>query len=459
MGARFVNVDRDTVMLLPPSMQEWVDPNDMVHFVIDAVQTMELPELEVNHRGSGSLQYPPKMMLTLLLYCYANGIMSSRKIETATWHLVPVRYLTGDTHPDHDTINSFRKNNDAAVRAAFRQLLLMASHMKVLKVGAVSIDGTHIKANASKYKNVRYDRISELSKQLDEDIDQLLAEAAAADEADEDDGQRIPAQVGRREEMRAKLQQAKAIIEQQAREKEQQRQDRDDHDRGDDEAPAPRKKRRSPKDATPEDQHQINLIDPDSKLMRKSRRDGWQQAYNAQAVVDADGSQLILGSYVATSTVDAWELEPALETIDPEVGTPTVVLADAGYVRTKLIERFEADPARPELFLAITGDDHDLRRYDYRPPKRRTKTVKSPVLIAMREKVRSDEGRKIYQKRKQSVEPAFGIIKSVLGFDQFLRRGFDAVNAEWNLVCTAYNVKRLWRLWTSLPVQHAASGG
>lgn len=392
MGARFVNVDRSTPMLLPPSIQDWLDPNDMVRFVIDAVETMELPQLEVNHRSSGSPQYPPKMMLTLLLYCYANGIMSSRKIETATWHLVPVRYLTGDTHPDHDPINTFRKNNDAAVREAFRQLLLMANQMKVLKVGTVSIDGTHIKANASKYKNIRYDRISELSKQLDEDIDRLLAEAAAADEADKDDGQRIPDGVGRREEMRAKLQEAKPVIEQQAREKEQQRQDRDEND-----PPKPPKKRRNPEDARPEDQHQINLIDPDSKLMRKSRRDGWQKAYNAQAVVDADGSQLILGSDVATNT----------------------------------------------------GDDHDLRRYEYRPAKRRRRTVKSPILLAMREKVRSEEGRKIYQKRKQSAKPVFGIIKSVLGFDQFLCRGFDAVNAEWNLVCTAYNLKRLWRLWAA----------
>jgi transposase len=350
MGARFVNVDRDTTMLLPPSIQEWLDPDDIVHFVIDAAETMELPQLEVNHRGSGSPRYPPKMMLTLLLSCDANGIMSSRKIETATWHLVPVRYLTG---------------------------------------------GTHIKANVSKYKNIRYDRISELSEQLDEDIDRLLAEAAAADEADEDDGQRIPAGVGRREEMRAKLREVKAIIEQQARGKEQQRQDREDHGRDDEDPP---KKRRNARDARPEDQHQINLIDPDSKLMRTSRRDGWQQAYNAQAVVDADGSQLILGS-VATNTVDAWELEPALETIDSEVGTPTAVLADAGYVRTRLIERFEADPERPELFLSITGDDHDLLRYDYRSPKKRTKDVKSPILVAMREKVRSDEGRKIYQKR------------------------------------------------------------
>ncbi|WP_018527339.1 transposase [Alkalispirochaeta alkalica] len=459
MGARFVNVDRDTPMLLPPSIQEWLDPNDMVHFVIDTVESMELPQLVVNHRGTGTPQYPPQMMLALLLYCYANGIMSSRKIEMATWHLIPVRYLTGDTHPDHDTINSFRKNNDEAIRETFRQLLLVAREMKMLKVGTVSIDGTHIKANASKYKNIRYDRIDDLTTQLDEDIDKLMAEAEVADEADEDDGQRIPEQIARREELRAKIQEAKAAIEQQAREKEQRRQDREDHDRDDEDPPKPSTKRKNPNDAKPEDRNQINLIDPDSHLMRKSRRDGWQQAYNAQAVVDADGSQLILASYVADSSADNWELEPALETVSPEVGAPTTVLADAGYVRKKLIMRFDSDPEAPELYLAITGDDHDLRRYDYRPPKKKTKVVKDPVLIAMREKVRSNEGRKIYQKRKQSVEPVFGIIKSVLGFDQFLRRGFNAVNAEWNLVCTAYNLKRMWRIATADPVPTGCAGG
>jgi transposase len=413
-----VNVDRDTPMLLPPSIQQWVDPNDMVHFVIDAVESMQLRQLVVNHRGTGTPQYPPQMMLALLLYCYANGIMSSRKIETATWHLVPVRYLTADTDPDHDTINSFRPNNDAAIREAFRQLLLLAREMKMLKVGTVSVDGTHIKANASKYKNIRYDRIAELTTQIDADIDTLLAEAEAADEADEDDGQRIPEQIARGEVLRAKIQEAKAAIEKQAREKEQRRQDREDHDRDDEDPPKPAQKRKNPDDAKPEDRSQINLIDPDSHLMRKSRRDGWQQAYNAQAVVHADGSQLILGAYVADSSADHWELEPALETVLPEAGTPTTVLADAGYVRKRLITRFESNPDAPELYLAITGDDHDLRGYDYRPPKKKTKVVKDSVLIAMREKIRSDDGRKIYQKRKQSVEPVFGIIKSVLGFDQ-----------------------------------------
>ena len=461
MSARFVNVDRDTPMMLPPSIQQWVDSNDMVHFVIDTVESMELPQLKVNHRGIGTPQYPPQMMLALLLYCYANGIMSSRKIETATWHLVPVRYLTGDTHPDHDTINTFRKENTAAVGEAFRQLLLMARQMGMLKVGTVSIDGTHIKANASKYKNVRYDRIAELEQQLDADIAELLAEAEAADERDEDDGQRLPKEITRREVLREKIREARAALEEQTRQKEQQRQDREDRDRdGDEDPPKKRKKRIDAKDAKPDDRHQINLIDPDSSLMRKSNRDAWQQAYNAQAVVYAAGSQLILASYVADSPTDYYELEPALQAIAPEVGKPATVLADAGYVRKKLIERFVADPQAPELYLAISAADHDIRRYDYRPLQRQKKRrITDPLLVAMQEKVRSDEGRKIYRKRKQTVEPVFGIIKSVIGLDQFLRREFAAVNAEWRLVCTAYNMKRLWWLCSAGPPKTGLIGG
>lgn len=461
MSARFKNVDRYTPMLLPPSIQEWVDPNDMVHFVIDTVESMELPQLKVNHRGTGTPQYPPHMMLALLLYCYANGIMSSRKIETATWHLIPVRYLTGDTHPDHDTINTFRKENAAAIQEAFQQLLRTARQMNMLKVGTVSIDGTHIKANASKYKNIRYDRAQELERQLDADIAELLAEAEAADDRDDDDGQRMPEELAQRDVLRQRIREARAVLEEQAREKEQRRQDREDRDRDDYiDPPLPPQKRKDPHTAKPEDRHQINLIDPDSSLMRKSVRDGWQQAFNAQAVVDAEGSQMILAAYVSRSPTDHYELEPALEAIDSELGVPTAVLADAGYARKKLIERFARDPEKPELYVAISSDDHDLRRYDYRPEKTRKKRkVTDPVLVKMQEKVRSEEGRKIYRKRKQTVEPVFGIIKTVIGMDQFLRRGFEAVNEEWNLVCTAYNMKRLWRLSTSGSLQRALIGG
>ncbi len=181
--------------------------------------------------------------------------------------------------------------------------------------------------------------------------------------------------------------------------------------------------------------------------MRQSRGGGWQQAYNAQAVVGAEGSQLVLVSYIADSHSDRNELERALELMPSELGAPQVLLADAGYVNAAVIERLQQDPDAPELYVAVTSADNDCRRYEFRPPKKPRKTpITDPTLVAMREKVCCEEGRKIYGRRKCSVEPVFGIIKNVLGLRQFLRRGIEAVSSEWTLTCTAYNMKRLWAL-------------
>ena len=157
-----MNVDRDTPMLLPVDLREWVPGEDLVHFVIEAVDSMQLPSMAVNRRGTGSEQYPPRMMLALLVYCYCMGVFSSRRIERATYRDIAVRYLTGDTHPDHDTICAFRRQNGLVVKEGFVEVLRLAAEMKLLKVGTVSVDGTHIRANASKHKSVRYDRAGEL---------------------------------------------------------------------------------------------------------------------------------------------------------------------------------------------------------------------------------------------------------------------------------------------------------
>jgi transposase len=450
MSTRFVNVDRDTAMLLPPDLREWVPADDMVHFVIEAVAGMELPTLKVNRRGSGSEQYPPKMMLALLIYCYANGIFSSRRIERATWRDVAVRFLTGDTHPDHDTICRFRRENFEAVAEAFLQVLQLARAMGVLKVGTVSVDGTHIKANASKDRNVRYDRAGELERQLQQDIKDLLEQAERSDQRDDDGGQSIPVEIARRERLRAKMQQARRELEQRARaraaaeraEYEKKVVEREKRT-GKRQGPHPK----PPKDR-PDDHEQINLTDADSGLMRKSKREGYTQSYNAQAAVDADGSQLILSGHVSTCASDANELEPAVRAIPESVGQASAVLADSGYVNTDAFKQLEKD--RLDLYVSVSrGESQSARPYDYRPKsvtQKPSKTVKDPRLLAMQEKLRSAVGRAMYALRQQTVEPVFGIIKSVLGFRQFLLRGLEKVSGEWGLVCLAYNVKRLWRL-------------
>ncbi len=425
-------------MLLPVDMRDWVPENDLVHFVVAAVDGMQLSTVRVNSRGTGSRQYPPSMMLALLIYCYANGVFSSRRIERATYRDVAVRYLTGDTHPDHDTICAFRRDNAGLVREAFKQVLSLAREMKLLKVGTVAVDGTHIKANASKHKSVRYDRAGELERMLDEDIQKLLDLAESSDRDDRPDEQELPQEIARRERLREKMIEARQKLEERAREQaEAQRQDRQDGSGGGQQSKV-----------TPKDSQQINLTDADSALMRKSHRDSYEQAYNAQAVVDADGSQLVLSTDVIRTPSDANQLEPALEQVPECVGPVDRLLADGGYVNADAIERVGQ---KVDLYVAIASEDNSYRRYDYRPAKNGPgKKVTDARLVAMREKVSSEDGKRIYGKRASTVEPVFGIIKGPpMGLRQFLLRGLEKVRLEWNLVCLAYNMKRIWSLQTT----------
>ena len=440
MSTRFVNVDRDTPMLLPPDLRDWVAEDDMVHFVIEAVNGMRLTEFRINARGSGSAQYPPKMMLALLAYCYANGIFSSRKIERATYRDVAVRFIAGNHHPDHDTIARFRRQNLDVVREAFKQVLHLAKKLDLLKLGTISIDGTHIAANAAKDRNVRYDRAGELEAKLSKDIEELLNKAEQADENNEDD-QALPDQINRREKLLAKMRQARAELEQQAKERAEAKQaeyqqkmaEYQSRGAGGHVPPAPVQ--------TPQDKDQVNLTDSDSKLMRKTHRSPCTQAYNAVAAVDVN-SMLILSQHVTQCASDVNELIPAYRNIDPQLGKVQAVLADSGFAKIETIETLETEV---ELLIAVCREDHQ-RKYDYRPTcvtDKPSRAVTHPTLVKMKEKLQTDEGRRRYGLRKQTIEPVFGIIKSVMGFRQFLLRGLKKVTGEWTLVALAYNLKRL----------------
>jgi transposase len=457
MKTRLVNVDRDTPLLLPPDLRDWVPEDDMVHFVLEAVAGMPLTTLKFNRRGSGSAQYPPKMMLALLIYCYANGIFSSRRIERATYRDVAVRYLTGDTHPDHDTICKFRREHFEAVAQAFLEVLKLARQMGVLKVGTVSVDGTHIAASASRDRNVRYDRAGELDRQLQQDIAELMRQAEQADQRDTEDGQRMPDEIKRRQKLQEKMQQARAALEAQAKaraqaEREAYERKLAEHDQRPPGRQGPRPQPPAADADQPRPAEQINLTDADSKLMRKSKRSAYTQSYNAQASVDAQGSMLILSGHVTSSASDAHELIPSVRAVPAEVGCVTTVLADSGYVDTHDIEQLQQDGV--DVYVAVSREEnHDQRRYDFRPPPvdsasggKRVKVVTHPTLVAMKQKLQTPEGKRLYAQRKQTVEPVFGIIKSVLGFRQFLLRGLEKVNGEWSLVRLAYNLKRLWTL-------------
>jgi len=447
MASRFKNIDRSTPMLLPPDLRDWVAEDDLVHFVIAAVERLPLSTFAVNDKGCGDEQYPPHMMLALLLYCYANGLFSSRRIERATYRDLAVRYLTAGQHPDHDTICAFRRNNFAAIAAAFVDVLELARELKLLKLGTVSIDGTHVRANASKDKNVTYERAGQLRGHLRQDVQQLLHQAEQADQQD-DDPQALPQEIARREKLLQKMDAACAQLEARAQARAQA--ERADYEaklaaRVQREGSAKGPKPQPPK-ATPEPDEQINLTDADAHLMRKRKRESYTQSYNAQAVVDADGSQLIVGQRVSTCASDAGELTADLESIAPNLGMPTAALADCGYADKQVIAELAAQRPALDLYVSVHREDaHAERRYDWRPLDKikKPKLVTDPVLVAMAAKLRTPEGKSTYRKRASTVEPVFGIIKAVLGFRQLLLRGLAKVSGEWSLVCLAYNLKRL----------------
>ena len=288
--SNFVECDRDQAFLLPPDLRDWLPADELGHFVIEAVERVDLGAFKVNHRGTGSAQYHPRMMLALMIYCYANGIFSSRRIERATHRDIGVRFVAANWHPDHDTIARFRRENFAAVSESFLQVLLLAKELKLLRVGLVSVDGSKFKANASKHRSVTYERAGALIAQLEGEIAALLGRAEAADVAGEDDPQALPKEIARRETLRDKLDAARHHLEAQAEARAAA--EREAYEV----KVAAREKRRSrakgkhpkPPAGTPGAAAQSNLSDPDSRLMRKSKHHEYRQACCSARGFDAD---------------------------------------------------------------------------------------------------------------------------------------------------------------------------
>lgn len=447
MSGRFVSVDRDTPYLLPESVQEWLPQDHLARFIVEIVEQLDLRPIVKAYRGRGSDAYHPAMMLSLLFYGYATGTFSSRRLERATYDSVAFRFITANKHPDHDSIAQFRKRFLPQLRLLFVQILVIAREMGVLKVGKVSLDGTKVQANASKHHALSWQHACKIEEQLKAEVAELLRLAEQADAADVPDGMSVPEELARRQERLAAIALAKAQIEARAAERfehekalyEQKMAERAAKEK--ESGKKPGGKGPTPPEAGPRPNDQVNLTDPDSRIMPVSDG-GFEQSYNAQAGVDAE-SMLVVEQHVSQCSNDKNEVAPTLDNLAEaaeQIGKPEAMLADNGYCSASNVTLCENQQVTP--FFATKRDKHHppLReRFTEPPPLSETA---SPV-DRMRHRLATQVGRAIYALRKQTVEPVFGIIKEVLGFRRFSLRGFAAASAEWTLMCIAYNLKRL----------------
>jgi transposase len=444
----FKPLDRDTLFLMPPSVQEWIPDDHLARFVVDVVAKLDLQPIRSRYSGRGSEAYQPEMMVALLLYGYATGIFSSRRLERATYDSVAFRYITANQHPEHDTISDFRRRFLSQLEALFAQVLLIAGESGLLKVGRVSVDGTKIRANASKHHALSYGHATKLERRIKAEVTRLMRRAEQADNSEKSDGIDLPAELARREERLRAIDEAKTRI----RDREHERIAAEQHayeQRMAERAAREREtgKKTGGKPPKPpargiDPMAQINLTDEESRIMPS--KDGMIQAYNAQATVDC-ASRLLVDSNVSQRPTDVTLLAAtvtALEQLDPKIGSITELLADAGYY------------SAANLALCI-----DAKIVPYIPNRRERHAggllrFQEPAALApnasiadtARHRLRTHNGRKIYGERKGTIEPAFGVIKQAIGFRQFLLRGLRKVQGEWKIVTTAYNLKRLHKL-------------
>jgi transposase len=446
VSKRFIEIDRSQPITLPGNLEGWLDGNDLAPVIVEVVEALDTRAIEAAYHGGGSAPYPPKMLLAVLFYCYAKGIFSSRKIERATYELIPVLYITGGTHPDHDSINTFRQRFLPQVEPLFVQLLRIAHDLGILKLGDVSIDGTKIQANASKHKAMSWAYAEKLEETLRAEVQTLLqrAEAEAGLGSKEID---LPAELKRREDRLQKIAEVKAEIERRAQARYAQEQA--DYAAKQAERAAKEQARgrklggKPPQEPTPGPRptDQVNFTDEDSRIMPVSGG-GFEQAYNAQATV-AMATLLVVGAHVTPQANDKQEVEPALQEVaklPDDLGQVERAALDNGYYSQDNVDTLVGHGIEP--FIAVGRQRHGEALEERLAPI--PEAPQNPDAVgAMTYRLKTTAGKAFYAKRKTTVEPVFGIIKEVMGFRRFLLRGLEAVKGEWRLVCLAFNLKRL----------------
>lgn len=464
--------DLDQLMLLPPDLREWLPEGHLANFIIDVVAGLDLSAIIRAYDASRGGQPPldPRMMVGLLLYGYCTGVTSSRKIERATYDVVPFRVIAADQHPDHDTLAEFRRRHLTALSGLFVQVLRLCQKAGLVKLGHVALDGTKMKANASKHKAMSYEYMEKRERELREQVEKLLAQAEAADATEDalygrdQRGDELPKELAFKQSRLKKIQEAKAALEAEAKARAEHERER--RQKEDEALAAAGQKRRGKAPAeiseVPGPKAQRNFTDPQSRIMKDGASKAFEQCYNAQAAVDEE-AQIIVAAEVTQEANDKRQVAPMVAALgrtmravhgvadgaNPagEAATeaprllPGELSADNGYFSEENIQTLETE--KIDAYVA-TG----RLKHGEDPPVAATGEAAcegASVKEQMAQKLRTDKGRATYAKRKQLVEPVFGQIKEARGIRRFLLRGLEQVQAEWKLICATHNLLKLWR--------------
>lgn len=448
--SRFKPIKRDMNYLFPPSINDWLPKHHLARFVVEIVEQLDLKPMERAYGTSGSSPFHPALLLSILVYGYATGVFSSRKLENATYDSVAFRFVAADEHPDHNTLNTFRKRFLKEIEGLMVQVLMIARTLGVLNLGNIALDGSKIKANASKHSAMSYGYIKKLEEQLEGEVKKLMELAEAADNEKIPDGMNLPDEIARREDRLKAIAEAKAKIEGAARERHEQEQAEYEAKLAKREAKskesgkAPRGKPPVPPVEGAQDKDQINLTDEESRIMKVSDG-GFDQCYNSQIAVDMD-SMLIVTTNTVQACNDKQQVEPILEQLKAlpvELGKPDNLVADTGYFSEANVNACSEQKITP--LIAVKREEHHpdpMARFTEPPPLKEDATE----VEKMRHLLLTMAGRALYAKRKCTVEPVFGIVKAILGFRQFSLRGLENVKGEFNLVAMAWNLKRMFVL-------------
>ena len=445
--SNFIVTDRKTDYLLPPSVDDWLNEDHLARYIVEVVDRLDLSRLTRQYAGRGSKAHHPATLLSILIYGYCTGVFSSRRLERATYDSVAFRYLAAGTHPDHDTLATFRRRFLGEFSELFVQVLELAREMKLLKLGNVCLDGTKIQANASRHSALSHGHIEKLETQLQAEVQELLALAEKTDQADVPDGIDLPAEIRRREDRLAAMADAKTKIA--ARAEERYQREKPEYDakltkRTEKEKTTGKNPGGKPPTAPrpgPKDSDQINLTDEESRMMPVSGG-GFEQTYNAQAAADTE-TMLVVATGLTQAPNDKEQVKPMLETLVAQnlrLGKVTGLIADTGFCSETNITACETAGITPLIAVAKENHHPNWRERHSEPP---ALPENATPVQTMAHRPKTKAGRALYALRKQTVEPVFGIIKSVMGFRQFSLRGLTKVSGEWTLVCLAWNLKRL----------------